>query len=51
MFFDQNLSFKIKTVDLERIDQIIKNDGMEKYGNLSHFCRVAVLKLIREEEK
>jgi len=51
MFFDEDIDFRIKKEDLEKIRKIIDKDGGDKYDNISHFCRCAVLRLIKVENK
>lgn len=46
--FDERINFRIKKSYLKEASKII-NKNSEKYENLSHFFRVALIKLIREE--
>lgn len=47
--FEERVTIRMKEADLEEIQPIV--DAMpEKYFNESHFIRVAVIRLIREEK-
>lgn len=48
--FDTRAIFRIRTEDIKIVNKIVKKDD-EKYDNISHFYRCAVLKLIREEKQ
>lgn len=48
MFLDELTAFRIREDDLKMISKITRQDR-EKYDSESHFIRIAVLKLIREE--
>lgn len=49
LFFDEAVDFRLRKLDLRVMEKIVKKDS-EKYDNLSHFFRVASLKLMREEK-
>ena len=49
MFFDERADFRIRKQDIKDVKKICNVDS-ERYDNESHFYRVAVLKLIREEK-
>jgi len=50
-FFEKSIHFRLKEGEKQRILAIIRQKNEEKYYNLSHFVRCAVIKLIKEEEK
>lgn len=58
-FFDDRIQVRIPSKEARKMDRIIKKlkvnvgsgDVENKYHNRSHFARIAVLKLIREEYK
>jgi len=50
MFFEETISCKIQREDHKKIIGIV-NLNQDKYENISHFVRVAALKLMREELK
>lgn len=45
--FEEQLGFRIKTLDRKKIKLIVKNN-QDLYYNESHFVRCAVIKLLRE---
>ena len=49
MFLNQKINLRVNEEILKQIETIIENDNGEKYDNVSHFIRCAVLKLIRNE--
>lgn len=50
MYFDELIAFRLRKLDVKDAKKICRKDS-EKYDNESHFYRVAVLKLIREEKQ
>lgn len=47
----EKVTFRLFLPEKLAIEDIIINKKPEKYENFSHFCRVAILKLIWEEQK
>ena len=50
MFLGELVAFRLRTEQVKDIKKICRKDS-EKYDNESHFYRVAVIKLIREEKQ
>lgn len=48
--FETIVNFRLKKLDLEIAQEIVDNNP-EKYANLSHYFRVAVIRLNREERR
>lgn len=46
--FEEAIHFRLKKLDLEEAQDIVDNNP-EKYANLSHYFRVAIIKLNRQE--
>lgn len=49
-FFDATVNARVRSQDLIDIEKIVEKDAGEKYDSSSHFIRVAVLKLIKQEK-
>jgi hypothetical protein len=50
VFFEKRIVFRIKGDEIKTAKNIIKNNR-EKYENLSHYIRCAVIQLNRKEKK
>lgn len=50
LFAESPCSFRVFPDIKRRIDAVVRKDRGEKYDNESHFFRVAVIRLLREEE-
>lgn len=48
--FEKDINFRIKKSDLAMIKKIVSKDD-ETYSDVSHYCRCAVIRLIREDKK
>lgn len=49
MFFSEKINIRLRKDELKKIKKLLKKS--EKYENVSHFIRCAILKLIKEEEE
>lgn len=49
-FFDVKIATRIRVDELKEIQKII-NKNRDKYENISHFVRAAIIKKIEEEKK
>ena len=49
MYLPKILNIRVTRKIISQIYEIIENDEGEKYDNLSHFVRCAIIKQIREE--
>lgn len=50
MYFEEKIRIRVSAETLSEIEMLIDKDGGERYANLSHFVRCAVMKLIRLEQ-
>lgn len=51
MYFRNRITIRLRDLELEKIEAIVDRDSGEKYNNISHFIRCAIMKQIKEEEK
>ncbi len=49
-YFDKQKVILLNKETHKRINNILKKDDLERYGSKSHFIRVAINKLIVDEE-
>jgi len=49
MYFTELVAFRVRKSDIKEIHKIIKQDKKDRYFNVSHFCRCAILEKIRKE--
>lgn len=49
-FFDDQINVRIREDEYEAIEDVIK-EKQDLYSNVSHFIRVAIIKLLNEERK
>ena len=45
MFFDKRIQVRIRSSELREIEAIIRKDS--PFKNVSHFCRIAIIKEVR----
>lgn len=54
MFLDERMNFRLRDDEIKLMRKICKkardDEGEKLYDNESHFCRVAVIKLIHSEK-
>lgn len=50
MYFEEIVTFRLRSDDIKKIECVLISDGGEKYDNLSHFVRCAVLEKLRKEK-
>lgn len=50
MFFEDRATFRLTEEQKKAIKEIFE-EHQDKYENVSHFVRCAILKLIKEEQK
>lgn len=48
MFLEKTIQVRIRKNDIQTIEEIVEVNK-DKYENVSHFVRCAILKLMREE--
>lgn len=51
--FEKMISFRVFEEEMDQMRAVIRgamdSEGFRKYHNISHFCRCAVIKLLRDE--
>lgn len=50
MYFEEATRVRLTREQEKDVDEIVYNNP-EKYANVSHFIRVAIIRLLREEKK
>ncbi len=50
MYFEEKIRIRVSSETLVEIEKLIDQNDGERYDNLSHFVRCAVMRLIRLEK-